>query len=85
MAGVLLRESAGVDAHLGGWQGEDQPATLQLDELELEHVAEESAIGFGLLAIQEKMNAIEHRESLSDRFTVVVGAAGGLGGVRRAN
>lgn len=47
VAGVVLRESAWVDAHLGGRQRENQPASLQFDEAELEHVAEEGAIGPG--------------------------------------
>lgn len=51
---VLLRR---VHRHLGGRQPEDQPAAAHVHVLELEHVAQQRAIGLGILAIDDCVSA----------------------------
>ena len=44
-------------------QAEDHPAAADVDRAEFEHVAEERAIGLGILAVEQDVSALEHRHA----------------------
>jgi hypothetical protein len=50
-----------VNGGLGGWKGEDQPPVTRVDRVPAEHVAEERAVGGGVLAVHDEMSAEDHR------------------------
>ena len=62
MSCVLLRKLAiqGMDSGFGGRHGEDEPSFADIERAETEHVPEEGAIGFGIIAVQQKMGAGNH-------------------------
>ena len=63
LAAVLLRECpvAWMDGDLRGRQREDQPATANVNSLELQHVAKERAIRIRIGAVQQNVRAEDHR------------------------
>ena len=50
--------------HLRRRQPENQPAFSDVDVRKLQHVAEEGPIGFGLLAVDDGVRAVQHGELL---------------------
>lgn len=62
MPGVKL-SGAGVsrvNGDLGRRQLEDQPAVTDVDEREAEDLAEEGAVGFGVVAVKQDVGAADH-------------------------
>ena len=44
----------------GGRQGEDEPSVAGIDGGELEHVAEEGAVRFWILGVEDDVGAVDH-------------------------
>ncbi len=63
---VLLRR---VDGKFGRRQPEDQPAVADIDMRELEHLAQQGAVGLGALTVDDRMRADDHGydQPLTDR------------------
>jgi hypothetical protein len=57
---VLAR---GMDRHLRGWEPEDEPALAHVHARQPERVAQERAVGRGVLAIDDGMRADDHGTS----------------------
>jgi hypothetical protein len=49
-----------VDRDFGGRQAENQPPVADIDMGELQDVAQERAISFGLSAVDDRMSADDH-------------------------
>src|ERR1700694_1146320 len=54
---------SGMNAELGGWQREDQPAVTGVDGRKLEHVAKETAYGISVGREHERVHAGDHQRS----------------------
>jgi hypothetical protein len=54
----------GMDRDLGRRQTEDQPTSARIREIEAEHVAEESAIGVGIAALENDVRAEDHTRTM---------------------
>jgi hypothetical protein len=54
-----------MDGHFGRWQGEDQPAVSHVDMRQAEYVAKKHAIGFGVLAVDDRVGASDYRQVAS--------------------
>ena len=67
MIGVHLYEVAasGVNAHFSRRQLEDEPSATRVDGAKVEDVAKEGAIRVGILAVEQKMRAVDHRGSVA--------------------
>jgi len=51
-----------MNRNLGRWECEYQPASADIHRAKLEHIAKKRAICFGILAVEEKMGAVDHQE-----------------------
>jgi hypothetical protein len=67
MLGVHLYEVAAsrMNAHFSGRQLEDEPSTTRIDGAKVENVAKEGAIRVRILAVEQKMRAVDHRGSVA--------------------
>jgi len=59
--GVYLQEVSRVDREFRGRQRKDQPASTHIHGAELQHIAEEGAVGFGIFAVEKNVGAVNHR------------------------
>jgi hypothetical protein len=50
----------GVDSDFSGWQTEDEPAVADIDVRKFQNVAQESAISFGVCAVDNRVCAGDH-------------------------
>src|SRR6202044_1812681 len=50
----------GVHRHFCGWQREDQPAVTGVGVAVLQNVAEEGAVGVGVLAVEDDVSSMDH-------------------------
>jgi ribosomal protein S18 acetylase RimI-like enzyme len=55
-----------MDAELGGWQSENQPAFAVIDPIEAEQVPEELSRGLGILGINQRVDAADHRRNIRE-------------------
>ena len=51
----------GMHGDLGRRQGEDQPSSAGVDTLKTQDLAQKTPIGIGILAIEQKVSAVDHR------------------------
>ena len=56
----------GMDAELGGRQGEDEPTPAGIDRRKLQHVAKECPSLLGVAGIEDRMDSVDHEETSSD-------------------
>lgn len=54
------RTRGGVNTQLGRRELEDQPSAARIDGGKLESVAKEGPIGLGIVAVQQKVYAVDH-------------------------
>jgi hypothetical protein len=59
--GVRKAAVAGVNRHLGGRQGEDQPSVTNIDGTKLEHISNKCAVGFGIRTVEQQVGSRDHK------------------------
>jgi hypothetical protein len=67
MIGVHLHElsAAGMDPRLGWWQCKNQPSTASVHGAEVKYILKERTVRFRILAVQQKVNAVDHGQILA--------------------
>src|SRR5439155_11676017 len=63
VAAFAIGGLGGMNAELGGREGEDQPSMAGVDGGKAEHVAEEGTEGVGFLGVDDVVNGVDHSSS----------------------
>jgi hypothetical protein len=58
-----------MDGQFGGWRGENEPAVAGVNGGEFQDIAEESADGVDVFAVEDSVHAEEHGSLLFRRLT----------------
>jgi hypothetical protein len=51
---------SGVNPEFTGRHREDQPSLARIDRLQIQHIAEEGAVGPGIATVEEKVGSVDH-------------------------